>query len=578
MTEASIDQIEYRWDSGDDLTGIARSFGSVEFDRWNGLLRPYTGVSGRGRSAAADAPSSAVYLTQPDGMAALILRSRDPAARPLYDRDAPRAHGAGEGRLDLVARALVAPCTLLTAEIAMRIVVSHPQGLLDPIPGQAARGMLPRLPWQKLQANINPAHTLERPAKLAAGLAPVIAAVLAAPARPLMVVIGPEEIRRAAWQSRALPLLWASRLLLEPLLRDPDDGRELFGWRPSFSTCEAPLSSGDGREGLWLTFRERGPDGPPLGEGPMVVDLGRPVARQTVFEDAANRLAEAYAADGEECVSLVERAVRGHRTLEARIEAVACSEEIARVLSTQAPAVTMRRTPAPRQVPAAPVPVAEPVPAVGVHRPTAPPLETAPPVHTVPPVPEPVAPRPESGAPGADPYLVGLYHRLETTRDPRIFRRQVAWIAARAASGGGLDPDGFTTVLRIMEQHRWFTDPVRELDDPAERMADLIHALFTCVAGEGRLEERLEAWHANGPPSALVADALAVLAGRLEPGRADWLAHHCLRQRQPVARAAQGAVLLTLVRLPATWPAVVVGPLVWLSLVLLPVVVYLLLT
>ncbi|MFI0370812.1 hypothetical protein ACH35V_23325 [Actinomadura sp. 1N219] len=566
MTEAPIDQIEFRWDSRDDLTGIATSFDrTADFSRWNQLLRQYAGVSGRGNSAAAEAPSSAVYLTYPDGMAALILRCRDPHARPLYDADTRHAHGAGAGRLDLVARALIAPRTVLTAQNALRITVTEPKVLFEPPPGQAPRGVLPRLAWPMIRADVVSARSIEPMARKAQGLAPMIAAVLAGPERPVTVVLPPDDIRQAAHQSRALALLWASRVLLQPIFQGRDDGPAPFGWRPAFSTCEAPLSSSDGRAGLWLTFRDRGLDAPPVGEAPAVVHLDRSAAGQGVIDAAANRLAEAYRADGDECVSLVERVVRGHRTLSDRIEAIACSEEIAHVLSAQ-PAVNVRRPPALRPV-AATVQAVGPVPAAPARQPSAPP---PPDVQD----PEPPARRPQP----ADPHLVGLYQRLGSAHDERDFRRLLTWIAARTARGGRLDRDGLVLVLKIMDGHRWFAEPVSTLNAAAERMADLIHPIFASGADDERLEERLARWHGGGRPPPLLADALSVLAARLEPDRADWLADHCLRHVPPPRGPAGTAFLLALVRLPRKWPAEVVGPLAWLSPVLLLIVGYLLLT
>ncbi|MFI0480857.1 hypothetical protein [Actinomadura sp. 9N215] len=562
MTDAPIDQIEFRWDSRDDLTGIATSFGRDGFRRWNELLRQYAGISGRGGSAAAEAPSSAVYLTQPDGMAALILRSRDPHALRLYDADARHAHGAGADRLDLVARALIAPRLVLTAQNAMRIAVTEPKDLFDPPPGQAERGVLPKLTWPPPVPVV--ARGIEPLAMRARGLAPLIAAVLAGPGRPVTVVLPPDDIRQPAHSSRALALLWASRVLLQPIFRAAEDGLALFDWRPAFSTCEAPLSSSDGRAELWLTFRERGLDAPPVGEAPAVVHLDRAAAGQGALEIAANRLAEAYAAYGDQCVSLVERAVRGHRTLDDRIEAVACSEEIARVLSSQ-PAAEARR-PAVRRPAAVSVPAADPAPAEPALQAPAP---SRPAVQEQEP-----APRPQR----ADRHLVGLYQRLDAAHDEQEFRRLLTWIAARTAWGARLDRDGLITVLKIMDGRRWFAEPVGALGAAAEWMAALIYPIFASGADDGRLEERLAAWHTGRSPSPLLLEALGVLAARLEPDRADWLADHCLRHASPWPRPAGAAFLLALVRLPRSWPAEVAGPLAWLSPVLLLVVALMLLT
>ncbi|TYK52529.1 hypothetical protein [Actinomadura decatromicini] len=570
MTEVPIDQIEFRWHPLDDLTGIATSLRSgPEFDRWNGLLRQYAGVSGRGNAAAAQAQSSAVYLTYRDGMAALLLRSRDPNALPLYDGDV--RHGAGAGRLDLVARALIAPERLLTAERAMRIMVSDPDALFDPMPGQTRRGQLPQLTWPRMEGGVRPGEKVEPQAREhARDLAPVLAAVLANPGRPVTVVLPADDIRQMMWRSRALALLWASRLLLHPLLRG-ERGHALHDWRPTFSTCEAPQSSSDGRDDIWLAFRERGPDGPPIGDGPRVVHLDQPLRGQGSLEAAANRLAEIYAADGDQCLQLVANAVRGHRTLEDKIDAIVCSHEIAAALSPHhhsRPPVGNTRGRAARRTPAEHVPAAEPatvgdaVPAVAAAQASGPP-PAAPP--------KPAQQQRRSAPRPGDKHLSHLYKRLAQTRDRRGVLRTVNWIAARTAAGARLDAAEVPGVLDGLERRGWFAAELRPLAAGPERMADLLQPVFAASGHDERLELQLKTWHVGGPPP-VVADALAVLAARLEPDRAYWLADHCLRHEVPRNRSGAPAVLVTLLRWPGTkWP-VAVGALAWLAPVLLVIV------
>ncbi|TYC17719.1 hypothetical protein [Actinomadura syzygii] len=576
MTEVPIDQIEFRWHPQDDLTGIAHSFPyGAQFDRWNSLLKQYAGVSGRGGAVAAQARSSAVYLTYQDGTAALLLRSRDPRALPLFERNA--RHGAGAGRLDLVARALIAPETVLTAERAMRIMVSDPDALFDPLPGQARPGALQRLSWPGIDGGVRPGEKIELQAREYTGvLAPVLAAVLADPDRPVTVVLPPDDIRQSMWRSRALGLLWASRLLLQPLLRG-ELGHALHDWRPTFSTCEAPQSSSDGRDDIWLAFRERGPDGPPIGDGPRVVHLAQPLRGQSPLEAAANRLAEIYAADGDQCLQLVANAVRGQRTLADKIEAVACSHAIAAALSPPHPLSrqpvqpagntrerAVRRPPAehvPAAVPAT-APVGEAVPAMAGARASGPP-PAAPP--------EPAQQRrPPAPRPG-DKFLSHLYQRLAQTRDRQGVLRTVNWIAARTAAGARLDAAEVSEVLETLGRRGWFADELRPLAAGPERMADLLQPIFAAAGHDERLEAQLRSWHVGGPPPVL-ADALAVLAARLEPDRADWLAGHCLRHDVPRNRSGAPAALVTLLRWPGTkWP-VAVGALAWLAPVLLVIV------
>jgi hypothetical protein len=575
MTEAPIHQIEFRWDPDYDLTGIAWSFESrTQFDSWNTRLKKHAGVSARGRTAAAEAPSSAVYLTYPDGMAALILRSVDPRAMSPANAASGAARGAGADRLHLVARALIGLGTTLTPDVAMLIAASDPRGIFNRLPGQVGRGApLPPMSFSHLIQNAAVPEDLERRAQRAPGLAPLLAAVLEDPARPVTMILPAEEIRSPVAESRALALLWASRRILKPLLTDAD-GRPLDGWRAEFSTCEAPLTGGDGRAEPAVAFRERGLDGPPMHEGPREVRPGDPAAPQGDLSAVAGLLADAYAAFGDDAARLVRPVVRDCTTLRDKIFAVACSTEIARAIDpgsvpdvrepVRAPAHAAQRPPAP---------VREPVPAAA--RPAAPPP------------PEPVrAPSEPVNAPSAavrppapprgDPHLVRLYGLLREITAPAGTVRITDWVAARTARGAVLDREGFSRVLQIMEGERWFADRVAGLPGGTVRMADLMEPLFAAGLGDAALEDWLRRAHTNGGLPPVIADALGVLAARLEPDRADWLVERCLgyaiAQRPDEGAAAaepapvvrhESAVAAALLLPGRTLPAAAIGFLVW---------------
>ncbi|TDC83526.1 hypothetical protein, partial [Actinomadura sp. 7K507] len=353
MTEAPIDQIEFRWDHEYDLGGIASSFGSdAEFRRWNDLLKPYARISAHGRPAAARAPSSAVYLTFRDDQAALILRSLDPKA--LRVESGP-ARSAGADRLDLVARALVGPKRLLTGEVAMRIAASDPLHVFTPRPGQVGRGTpLNPLNFSYLDNRTTSGDELRRRAQRVHGLAPLIAAVLSEPARPVTLVLPVDDIGSPLRESRALALLWASRRVLKLMLTDPD-GLTTDGWRTSFSTCEAPLGGGDGRNEPAITFRERGVDRPPLGDAPREVRPDDPLGEQSTLSAAASLLATAYQQYGDDCTKLVWQAVRDCRSLKEKIEAVVCSPQITSAIDAGTASIGQRapRRPSREQQPAA---------------------------------------------------------------------------------------------------------------------------------------------------------------------------------------------------------------------------------
>ncbi|QKW38293.1 hypothetical protein HUT06_33365 [Actinomadura sp. NAK00032] len=576
MTDAPIHQIEFRWDPDYDLTGIAWSFESrTQFESWNTRLKKHAGVSARGRSAAAEAPSSAVYLTYPDGMAALILRSVDPRAMSPGNAVSGAGRGAGADRLHLVARALIGLSTTLTADIAMLIAASDPRGIFSRLPGQVGRGSpLQPMSFSHLIGNAAAPEDLEERARRAPGLAALLAAVLEDPARPVTMVLPPEEIRGPVASSRALALLWASRRILKPLLTDAD-GRPLDGWRAAFSTCEAPLTGGDGRTEPAVAFRDRGLEGPPLHEGPREVRPGDPAAPQGDLSAAAGLLAEAYAAFGDDAARLVRPVVQGCATLQDKILAVACSKEITE-------AIDPGRVPDARQparVPGrgarwSPVPAPEPVPAAAGP--------------AVGPRPEPVRAPSVPVPPRGDRHLVRLYQLLRETTAPAGTARIVDWVAARTARGAVLDREGFSSVLHVMEGERWFADRVAGLPDGTARMAALMEPLFAASFGDDALEDRLRRAHANGGLAPVIADALGVLAARLEPDRADWLAERCLgyalAQRAedrtapagPAPAPPQESVVAAALLLPGRWlPGTAVGFLVWTWPALLAVLVVL---
>ncbi|MGP4024038.1 hypothetical protein [Actinomadura sp. 3N407] len=568
MTEAPIDQIEFRWDREYDLGGIASSFGSdAEFRRWNALLKPYAGISGRGRTAAAEAPSSAVYLTFRDDRAALILRSLDSKALRI---DSAPARSAGADRLDLVARALIGPRNLLTAEVAMRIAASDPLHLFAQPPGQVGRGTpLNPLSFSSLHNRSTSGDELRRRAQGVPGLAPLIAAVLGEPARPVTLVLSGDEIRGPLRESRALALLWASRRVLKLMLTDPG-GRVTDGWRSSFSTCEAPLGGGDGRHEPAIVFRERGLDGPPLNDAPREVRPDDPIGEQGTLSTAADLLDAAYRLYGDDCAKLVRQAVRNCHGLKERIEAVVCSTEITTAIDSESASIRRRLLHRPVQEPA-----------TRPDRPQRAPAPAAAPVTAQPPAP----PVPRRG----DRHLVQLYRELMEARERPGSLRIMDWVAARTARGAGLDEAGFCTVLKIMDHHGWFVDRLDGLPDAPERMADLMHPLFAAGIGEEELNDQLRRRHNTGTLPPVMADALGILAARLEPDRADWLAERCLvyalAQGPPDTFGGGGdphpvpvreSPLLWVLRLPAReLPADVAGALAWLTPVLLAVMAFL---
>ncbi|TDC67152.1 hypothetical protein E1200_15520 [Actinomadura sp. GC306] len=517
MTEPLIAQMEFRWRSRDDLGAIASSFHHRgDFDRWNDRLTGYAAVSSRGWTAAAEARSSAVYLTFPDGMAALILRRRDPAALPLHGAQGHSFHGAGGDRLHLVARALICSARALTPADAIRIAASDVDGLLAQPPGRvASETTLETLRFHSLMSRAVPGEELERRAKRAAGLAPFLAAVLDDPKRAVTVIVPEAGIRAPLHESRALPLLWAAHHVLTPMLTDAA-GHLMDGWQQSFSTCEAPLSGGDGRTALAVAFRDRALDAAPLHEGPRPVFPDVRLDPNDVVHIAANLLADAYLAFGDQSVSLIEKVVDGRAERMERINAVACSAAIADALAPaeDRPAqvsVRARQSPAHNQ----PGPVrVEPRPAPSAHH--------------VPPAQPQAAPR------RGDPYLVHLYRLLDEEREASRALRIMDWITARSKTGAGPDTAEYSAILQLVEHGGWFVDRVESLPDGPTRMADLLEPLFAADIGDDGLIEQMRRRSANGtglPP--VIADALGIVAARLKPERADWLARNFLAYALP---------------------------------------------
>ncbi|XRQ12192.1 hypothetical protein ACN3XK_15240 [Actinomadura welshii] len=576
MTEALIEQIEFRWDGEYDLSAVAWSYGPDEqVKRWSDVLKPYVRVSGRGGSAAADAPSSAVYLTFGRD-AALILRSVDPRA---LRTGTGRARSAGADRLDVVARALTGPSRLLTAEVAMRIAASDPLRVFKEPPGQVGHGTpLNPLEFSFLNNRSTPGDGLLGRARNVHGLAPLIAAVLTEPARPVTLVLPAEEIRGSLQGSRALALLWASRRVLELMLDDAD------ARLASFSTCEAPLGGGDGRPEPAIAFRERGLDRPPLGEAPREVRPDDPIAVQDHLSKAAGYLADAYRLYGDECLELVRREILNCRTLAERIEAVASSAKIA-VAVDSGPDSLGPPPLRPGNEPARQRAAARHAPTAHASTPHAPSQQASAPVtaptHASPPAPSPASPTPLRG----DPHLVRLYRMLSETKDPPGSLRIMDWIAARTARGAVLDADGFSRVLQLMSHNGWYVDRVGGLRDAPARMADLMQPLFAVEFGDGELEDQLRRRHQQGLDP-VIADALGILATRLEPGRADWLADRCMAyalSRRPPDPFGDGGALhrpparepfpLRVLRLPGNaLPDDLADALSWLAVVLLALI------
>ncbi|WP_433227118.1 hypothetical protein [Actinomadura formosensis] len=581
MTEEFIEQIEFRWDHDYDLTGIASSFRSNEdFRGWNGLLKPYAGVSGRGGAAAAEAPSSAVYLTFGD-RAALILRSVDPHALRVESDRGP-ARGAGAGRLDVVARALVGPGSLLTAEVAMGIAATDPRQVFPEPLGQVGYGApMDPLSFSFLRdRSASGEEEMRERARTVRGLAPLVAAVLADPARPVTLVLPEDDIRSPLRESRALALLWAARRVLKMMLTDAT-GSATDGWRATFSTCEAPLSGGDGRQELALACRERGLDRPPLNDAPREVRPDDPiVGRGDHLSTAAGLLADAYRAYGDSCQKLISQAVGGCRTLQEKIEAVACSSAITKAIDSDPAPVhrTPPQRPLTRQPPAQRAWARQDTAGQDTAgQDTA--GQTA--AAWVSSVQEPPAP------PRGDPYLARLYQMLKETQDGPGALRIMDWIAARTERGGVLDAKGFSSVLRTMGEAGWFADRLDGMAGGPHRMADLMRPLFAAGTGDRELEDQLRRWHLNGGLPPVIADALGLLAARLEPDRADWLAEHCIEytvgQSPPDsfdgdahAPPRREAPVQAVLRLPGRiLPADVAGALTWLSPVLLAVLLLL---
>ncbi|WP_165966826.1 hypothetical protein, partial [Actinomadura sp. 7K507] len=183
-----------------------------------------------------------------------------------------------------------------------------------------------------------------------------------------------------------------------------------------------------------------------------------------------------------------------------------------------------------------------------------------------------------------DRYLVQLYQMLRETQERAGTLRIMDWVAARTARGAVLDEAGFSTVLQIMGHHGWFVDRLSGLPDAPTRMADLMHPLFAAGIGGEELDDQLRRRHMNGALPPVMADALGIMAARLEPDRADWLAERCLRyalaqsppdtfgggDRHPVS--VRESVLHAFLRLPARrLPADIAGALAWLTPVLLAV-------
>jgi len=176
----SIDQIEFRWQPGKDLSPIASSFTNTGArDRWfarlAGLVRPAT------PNADLGVPSrSVVYWTFSDGHAAVIWRQYEMNAITLHD-DTPR--------LPLVARAIVAQRNSLRPDTAIAFCRANAEAELGPPPGQVETGAdLPPISISRLRTvAVQAMGEIDEISCQEPGLAPLIAARMRTQDTPISV-------------------------------------------------------------------------------------------------------------------------------------------------------------------------------------------------------------------------------------------------------------------------------------------------------------------------------------------------------------------------------------------------------
>jgi hypothetical protein len=585
MSDVRIDQVEFRWHPTYDLSAVASSFENNGMRQWNDLLQGHAGVSRLDRTVPV-APTSAVYLTFRGDNAALILRSLDEGARVLY-------HQATEDRNALVARALIGPMDALTPSLAMRLAASDLRDVLMPAPGQVDSVTLPPLGTKQLWSAAAADYSLQQRAQRQPGLAPLVAAVLRDPAHPVTMLLGPEQVGLNLHESPAIYLLWALHKVIHPLLSDVD-GQPLDGWKPTFSTFEAPFRGGDGRPTPRVAFRSRPMlDKTPLHEAPKVAHEHSQLSRSDLIDAAAIRLAELYEMHGDESDHIIAKVVQHTGGLAERLTAVMHNAEAGGRLGERAPrapvtARSLLKKPVHRPAAAE---AAELGQAAEVGQPgqagQVPQVEFAPAASA-------------SGAyPGAavtsdssvpDPYLARLYERLRLARDPADFHHVMRWISEKAKRRHELGDDECNRVWQIMQERGWFTKEIGNLRAAPERMADLLYPLFAAMIGGTILENKLRSWHGEAPPDPLLLHAIPILSARLDPDRADRLEQCCLPylvspatgQAAPRSDAwntsgaqADGdfrqealipALLRDLLRLPGRLPAGLAGTIIWVAL------------
>jgi hypothetical protein len=285
-----VDQIEFRWQPGRDMSPFAWSFTddrTVSFwsGRLLGIFRPAIPNPAQG------VPETSFFYYAPgDGHAALIWRHYEAGASRLQDDAARRP---------LVARALVGAAGVLTPDLAIAACRNSPLARFGPPPGQASSVQgLPPLRGEHLAAEPATIRALDQAACQERGLDALIAGALEYPEMPLSVLLPGREMLALPKDSAQLLLLWGLWRATAPLVTVTgarQAARAGRGW--SFSTYEPPLGATGTGVLPDVVFRCQEQQGqPPMNARPEKVILPRLAGGPTAggFPGFGERLARAY--------------------------------------------------------------------------------------------------------------------------------------------------------------------------------------------------------------------------------------------------------------------------------------------
>jgi hypothetical protein len=245
---AHVDQVEFRWQEGRDLSPRASSFDSAAETRgWFGRLAGLVRAAAPDLSQGVPGRSAAYQTFADDGTAALIWRLYEPGASAVYDQSA---------RTPLVARAFIGRLDVLTPGVAIALCRSDVIDRLSPQPGDAAveYGLSPLLAGDLVAEAKLLMEGLDEQGRLEEGLATLIAAALRDRDVPLSVVLPGPELTQPLRDCPQLTLLWGLWRTTAQLLAGPDAIRKPGGgW--SFSTYEPPPGDTETRGLPAIVFR-----------------------------------------------------------------------------------------------------------------------------------------------------------------------------------------------------------------------------------------------------------------------------------------------------------------------------------